>query len=240
MLSTAVVGGILDRRGLLNDTEEVQRLILDGRQSTIWTALPCIVQKVDLASMTIEAQPTIQGSITDANNIQSFVNLPLLVDVPIVYPSAGGFTITLPIAVNDEVLVIFSSRCIDSWWALGGVQVPAEFRMHDLSDGFAIPGPKSQPKVIPNISATDIEIRNNAGTVYLSLTSGGKIGFQNATTDLKTVLTDLETLLNTFMGVLAAFSGGGSPVTQAMLQAPAAASQTALALVLTKIGALLK
>src|ERR1019366_1339884 len=96
-------------------------------------------------------------------------------DVPIVFPSAGGFTITLPITVGDEVLVIFSSRCIDGWWQNGGIQAPIEFRMHDLSDGFAIPGPKSLPHVIPNISTTGAQIRNNAGTTYVEISANGQI-----------------------------------------------------------------
>lgn len=231
----------MDPREYLNDNEEAQRLALDGRQAAIWTAMPGIVQEVDLAKMTCVVQLAIQGRFEDQQGAVNWVNINVLHDVPIVFPSAGGFSITFPVAAGDEVLVVFASRCIDFWWQNGGhANKPAEFRMHDLSDGFAIPGPRSQPRVVGSISATEIQIRNDAGNTYLSLTPAGKIGFQNATTSLKTVLTDLETLLNTFMGVLAGFGGGGAPTTQTMLQAPAAAAQTSLAAVLVKIGALLK
>ena len=99
-----------------------------------------------------------------------------ILDVPIVFPSAGGFTITMPVAVGDEVLVMFASRCIDAWWQNGGViNPPMDYRMHDLSDGFAIPGPKSQPKVIPNISTNSCQIRTNAGTSYIEITNSGAI-----------------------------------------------------------------
>ncbi len=230
----------MDRNQLLNDAEQAMRLVLDGRQSGMWTALPCIIKSVDFSTMTLEAQPAIQGTVeTETGAVQS-VNLPLLVDVPIVFPSAGGFALTLPIAAGDECLVVFSSRCIDAWWQNGGIARPMEARMHDLSDGFAIPALMSQPKKLSSVSSTEVQIRNLAGTTYLSITPAGKIGINNATTDLKTVLTDLETLLNTFMGVLAGFAGGGSPVTQASLQAPAITAQTSLAAVLVKIGALLK
>jgi len=165
----------MDRSQLLNDPEQALRLALDGRQSTMWTALPCIVQSVDLSAMTIEAQPTIQGTVFNEDGSTQSVNLPLLVDVPIVFPSAGGFTITLPIKVDDEVLVVFASRCIDAWWQSGGVQRPMEARMHDLSDGFAIPGPKSQPKKISGISSTGAQIRNDAGTTYIEIAADGKI-----------------------------------------------------------------
>jgi hypothetical protein len=230
----------MDRNQVLNDPETAQRYALQGLQAQMWTAMPAIVSSVNLEAMTCEVQPAIKGVATDENGVQSFVNMPPLLDCPIVFPSAGGFTITFPIAVDDEVLVVISSRCIDSWWQSGGVQIPMELRMHDLSDGFVIPGPKSQPNVISNVSATDVQIRNDDGDTYVSITGDGKIGVTNATTDLNTVLTNLQSALNTFMTALAGFSGGGTPVTQAMLQAPAAACESSLATVLTEIGELLE
>jgi hypothetical protein len=231
----------VDRASLLNDPEAAMRIVLDGRQSTIWTALPGIVQSVDLDAMTCEVQPAIQGTVEDENGVLQSVNLPLLLDVPICFPSGGGFLITFPLAVDDEVLVVIASRCIDAWWQSGGVQRPMEARMHDLSDGFAIPGPRSQAALPEGaVSATDLEIRNDAGTTLFSITSGHKFGFENPTTSLKGILTDLETTLNTFMSTLAGFSGGGAAVTQTMLQAPASTAVTQLAAILIKIGALLK
>lgn len=164
-----------DRSQLLNDAEQAMRLVLDGRQSGIWTAMPGIVKAVDLEAMTVSVQPAIQGTVEDENGATQNVNLPLLVDVPIVFPSAGGFTITFPIAIDDEVLVVFASRCIDSWWQSSGIGRPMEARMHDLSDGFALPGPKSQPKVISGISATAVQIRNDAGTSYVEIGADGNI-----------------------------------------------------------------
>ena len=53
---------------------------------------------------------------------------------------------TFPLSEGNEGLVVFASRCIDNWWLSGGVQSQAEVRMHDLSDGFFIPGCFSQAK----------------------------------------------------------------------------------------------
>lgn len=159
------------RNQLYNDAETSLRLALDGRQSTIWTALPAIIQSVDFGKMTCEAQPSIQGEVENPDGTIQVVNLPLLVDVPIVFPGAGSFILTFPLAQGDEVLVVFSSRCIDAWWQNGGVQRAVELRMHDLSDGFAFPGPKSIPNVIENISTTSAQLRNSDGTVYLEITS---------------------------------------------------------------------
>lgn len=159
----------MDRRELLDDEQEALRLAMDGRLTSLWTAIPGIIQSVNFDNMTVEVQPTIQARIQAPNGSFSFVNLPVLVDVPIVFPSAGGYTITFPIKANDEVLVIFSSRCIDAWWSSGQISVQAELRLHDLSDGFAIPGPKSVPNVISNISTDSLQIRNNSGSTFIDV-----------------------------------------------------------------------
>lgn len=187
----------MDRRELLNDEQEALRMAMDGRLSTVWTATPGIVTKVDLSSMTVEVQPAIQGRVQNPDGSYQFVNLPLLVDVPVVFPRAGGFILTLPIAVGDEVLVVFASRCIDSWWQNGGVGVPMEMRMHDLSDGFAIPGPTSQPKKVSSISSTAAQLRNEAGDIYLEIGAAGvKIKAATTTVEGNLVVTGNVTAVN--------------------------------------------
>lgn len=224
-----------DPRQYLNDQEESTRLAQDGHQARIWTAMPGIVQSVDLTKMTCVVQIAIQGRFEDQAGKLNWINIGLLHDCPIVFPSAGGFTITMPIAANDEVLIVFASRCIDSWWQNGGyANKPIEYRMHDLSDGFAIPGPRSQPRKVAAISSSEIQIRNDAGNTYLSITATGKIGFKNATTDLKTVLTSTNSALSTFATAV------GTATTVAQIATAAAALQAALAPIATEIGALLK
>lgn len=150
--------------------------MLDGRQVGIWTAMPAIVQSVNLTAMTLVAQLAIQGRVLNSDGTETYVNIAPIQDVPICFPSAGGFTITLPIAAGDEVLLVFASRCIDSWWQNGGfANVAMEFRMHDLSDGFAIPGPRSQTRLVGSISTTDLQIRNDAGSTFISIDAAGNI-----------------------------------------------------------------
>lgn len=195
----------MDRRELLNDAEETIRLTLDGRQSMMWTAIPGIVQSVNLSEMTVSVQPAIQGTVEQSDGTILNVNLPPLIHVPIVFPSAGGFTITFPIAAGDEVLVLFSSRCIDSWWQAGGFSnVPMEMRMHDLSDGFAIPGPRSQPRVVSGISSTNLQIRNDANTAHVEITPAGAVNIVTAST-----LTVTGNLVVTGSISGASLSGGG-------------------------------
>ena len=170
----------MDRRERLDDPEESLRMALESYASQLWTALPASVVSVNLAAQTVSVQPTIQGSVADpAGNVRQ-VNLPLLVDVPLVWPKAGGFALTFPVAPGDEVLVVFACRCIDSWWQSGGIGAPAEARMHDLSDGFAILAPTSQPKKLANVSASNVQLRNYAGNTLVEITPDGKANITGA------------------------------------------------------------
>jgi len=157
------------------DLEETMRGMSDGQQAQMWTALPGIITAVDLTAQTVTVQPAINGIITTPEGETESTTMPLLVDVPICWPRAGGFALTFPVAVDDECLVVFSSRCIDGWWQSGGNQDQAEQRMHDLSDGFAILAPTSQPKKLENVSSANAQLRDEVGTTFLEITPDGKI-----------------------------------------------------------------
>jgi hypothetical protein len=156
----------------LNDEQESLRVAIEGVLARLWTALPAIILTVDYEKQTLTAQPTIMGKITDKNGITTDVNLPILVDVP--FQSFGGedFIVTAPKLEGSECLIVFSSRCIDGWYASGGVQPQAEQRMHDLSDGMAVLGFNSQSRVIPNYSTTQMEVRTFDGATKIGLASG--------------------------------------------------------------------
>lgn len=160
----------MDRREQFDDPEESLRMAMEGALAQVWTALPAVVTAVNLNAQTVSAQPSVKGTQTAKDGTTSQVSMPLLVDVPICWPKAGGFAVTLPVEIGDEILVVFASRCIDGWWQSGGEQNPAEDRMHDLSDGFAIFAPTSQSKKLANVQADGIEIRNEARTTYFKVT----------------------------------------------------------------------
>jgi hypothetical protein len=156
----------------LNDEQETLRNAIEGVQAKLWTALPAKILTVNYAKQTITAQPTIMGKITDDDGYISDINLPVLVDVPFQSFGGSGFVVTMPNLEGSECLIVFSSRCIDGWWSMGGVQPQAEQRMHDLSDGMAIIGFNSQARVIQNYSTTAVEVRTFDGITKIGLASG--------------------------------------------------------------------
>lgn len=152
---------------------EALRIALEGFSADLWTALPGIVKSYNPVQGTCRVQPSTQGRVRNPAGGESFVNLPLLVDVPVVYMGGGGFVATFDIQPGDEALVIFADRCIDSWWQSGGVQKPADSRMHNLSDGIALIGPRSLARSIPNVKAGVAQLRTLDGSTYYELAAGG-------------------------------------------------------------------
>ena len=166
----------MDRDERMNRPLVAYRRAFRGFISDVWTALPGIVQSYDAAKRTVTVQPAIQAQVQ--NNVTgewSSVNLPVLPDVPVLFAGGGGFLITVPISAGDEGLVVFASRCIDAWWQQGGVQPQAENRMHDLSDGFFLPSPMSQPQEIPDVSSTSVQIRSKDGAKFMEFTAAGDL-----------------------------------------------------------------
>ena len=159
------------------DMLQIIKDAIRGELANLWTSLPCIVDSYDADAVTVVVQPAIKIPVRNVEGKVELVQLPLLMDVPVMFPCAGGFTITHPINVGDECLVSFASRNIDVWWQSGGVQNPFDTRKHDLSDGFAFFRPQSQANKISNISTTDLEIRNDANTCKIQIKPSGEIHF---------------------------------------------------------------
>lgn len=152
--------------------EEIDEKRGENLAVQIRCAMPAIVTKVNLEAQTVEVKLALQGKVGDEDGEISYVQYPILPDVPIVWPRAGGFALTFPVKVDDECLVVFADRCIDAWWQSGGVQKPMDERMHDLSDAFAIFGVTSQPRRLPAVASNAVELRDDERSNYISLTSG--------------------------------------------------------------------
>lgn len=159
-----------------DDPEGVYRIAIAAALAAVWTALPGIIESYNPTTQTASVQPAVQGVVTSPDGTTAAMSLPLLTDVPVQFPGGGGFSLTFPITKGDECLVVFASRGIDAWHALGGVQQPTAGRKHALSDAFAIVGIRSVPrKLSPAPSTTAVQLRNDAGTALVEIQPNGAI-----------------------------------------------------------------
>jgi hypothetical protein len=172
----------MDRRERLGDLNEAILAALQGWQAQMWTALPARIISFDAAKMTVQAQPVLQIQVRDPKGNWNWVSMPPISDCPVMFPGGGGFTLTFPVAADDECLLVFANRCIDLWWQNGdGVHIQADYRMHDLSDGFAFVGVRSQPRALGNVQTNKVELRNDGRSMYVQIDSSGGIKLKATT-----------------------------------------------------------
>lgn len=117
----------------------LRRTILHA-QLGVRTATVGRVNKYDPATQRAEVQPLVKELETGDTGDLEASSLPPIHNVPVVFPGAGAFRLTFPIAAGDTVLLIISDRSLDKWKGQGGEVDPVDPRNHNLSDAIAIPG----------------------------------------------------------------------------------------------------
>lgn len=156
---------------------------VENRLKDLHTAMPGIVESFNSEEQTVTVQPAIKRIFkTTQEDIEILtpVDLPILINVPIVYPRGGGYSMTFPISKGDECLLVFSERSIDNWHVNGGSKKPTARRFHSLSDACAIVGLSSIPNKVPDYSSTDLQIKKDNGQCTLSLKSDNGIRMENS------------------------------------------------------------
>lgn len=105
--------------------------------SDVNTAIPARIIAYDASKQEAEVEPLIKRRYKNGEVVRRAP----ITGVPVVFPAAGGGTITFPVQSGDTVLLIFAQRSIDRWVrGDGGPVDPADNRRHDISDAMAIPG----------------------------------------------------------------------------------------------------
>ena len=152
----------------LGDHSELLRKMLGKFSSDLRVCMPGIIKDFNSEQLTCTVQPAIREKLNFKGNLQ-WVDLPELLNVPVVITGTADYFVTFPIVAGTECLVVFGDNCMDAWWQSGGVQNQIEKRRHDLSDGYAIIGPRSQVNLIKNYSTDSVQLRNKEGNAVLEI-----------------------------------------------------------------------
>lgn len=157
----------------------------------------------------------------ETNKFTELIDYPLLVTCPCFTYTGGNSYISMPIAVNDSCLILFNDRDIDNWFYQGNGQIPNTYRIHDLSDGFALVGFRNNLNKIADYLSNGIKIKyNNDNRIEMtdSLTESF-VELFHQTGDMK-ITGNLEVTGNivaggyiTAVGDITAGYGGASPIT---------------------------
>ncbi|WP_289142457.1 Gp138 family membrane-puncturing spike protein [uncultured Brevibacillus sp.] len=154
-----------------NDVDFYHTMI-DKIFSTMRVSVPGIIKKFDAEKQTAEVQVALREHVQQENMQYEWVEIDVLLDVPVMFPRGGGYVLTFPVKKGDECLVVFSDMCIDAWFSLGDIQNQIEKRRHDLSDGIALLGLWSQPKKLDEFSREHVELRNDDRSDFIRIKPG--------------------------------------------------------------------
>jgi len=190
---------------------------------TLRVAMVGKINSFDASKQTAQIKVMSKMQLSDG----TYKDYPLLIDCPVFTPQGGGGSLMFPIAAGDECLVIFADRRVDEWFKTGDAQVPADGRMHELSDGIAIVGLNSLARSISGFPTNKVLLTYQGSTVELDASGikligegGAEIDLQSTLITIKNGTTTLLTLLNGLIDVLTALQVNGPiPLTAASIAA---------------------
>jgi hypothetical protein len=151
--------------------QDLLKEAIESRVTDIHVSLPGIVQKYDAAKQVADIQPVVKKKYADG----TVVNLPLLINVPVIFPRTIKSFLHLPLAKNDYVLLIFCERSLDIWLQKGGIVDPDDFRKHSLSDAVALVGFFPQKNEL-TVDANNVMLVNDSAKFESTPDGKTKIG----------------------------------------------------------------
>jgi hypothetical protein len=129
---------------------EVIRLAVEQHSASMSVGFPARVVRYNVSRETVDVQPQIQRAYEDDNGDLVHEDLPILPDVPVMWPSGGGGTafITWPLAEGDSGLVIVCDRDPSMWRETGQPGPNGDQRAHHVSAGTFWPGLRSSKELL--------------------------------------------------------------------------------------------
>jgi hypothetical protein len=134
----------------------------------IHTCLPGTVISYDFSIQRATVRPSIKRQYKDGR----VDAMPDIVSVPLMWPRAGGASLTFPVRPGDGVLLVFSERALEDWLTKGGQQPPGDPRKFDLTDAIAIPG--LNPFTIPSLAENNDDVHLVYGGASVTIKPDGQ------------------------------------------------------------------
>jgi hypothetical protein len=159
---------------------QVMREAVEYRLRDLNTAMPAKITMYDSSKQTVDVQPLINSLQLTSEGEDLEETLPVMPDVPVMFPRNGEYFMTFPLKVGDVVLLIFNQRSIDKYTAntSGDPVNPEDFRLHDLSDAIALPGFFPFGESIKDIDTSRMALGKDKGGMQIHI-DGSSVEIDN-------------------------------------------------------------
>jgi len=118
-------------------TNAIKTAIRSILSDELHTCLPGKITKIlDYKKKKVSVKPLLKRTYLDG----TILELPIIDNVPVVYPDIGEALLKFPLIVGAKVLLLFSERSLDNWLLSGNDSIPGNPNKFSLSDAIAILG----------------------------------------------------------------------------------------------------
>lgn len=189
--------------------------ILHELRTEIHTCFPARVLVYDAAEQTVDVRPALLREVPtddDPTTPWGYDQLPDLHGIQIMWPRAGGFAITFPIAVGDWVLVHCAEQSTMVWRDKGDAPShPGVLDPHGLNGCVAVPGWFPDKHKLADVDTEHLALRSTDNAVRIVL-SGTEVRLgSTAGDDFVALAAKVDAELARIWGLL---TGGGTPPAQ--------------------------
>lgn len=158
---------------------EVILRAIDSALLELHTGLPAKVVSYDPSKQSAEVSPLLKRAYEDPEDPEATTvrTIPVISNVPVVFPAGGGWSLTYDLAPGDIVYLAFSERSLDRWLeAPSGVAVdPVSARRFDLSDAVALPGLRPRSAPLAGAGRPGLRLGKDDGTAEVQINADGSI-----------------------------------------------------------------
>lgn len=126
--------------GIPRTLPEVIRRAIESALADVHVAVPGKVLAYSAATNLADIDVLVQHSVWDDDNGRAYEDAGTLPGVPVQWPRAGGYLLTLPLAAGDTGLLVFNSEAIGEWRSTGQKSKPADSSRMTVGWPVFIPG----------------------------------------------------------------------------------------------------
>lgn len=169
------------------------------------TMLPGTITKYDAIKQKAEVKPLLKKTYLDG----TISEMPIIVDVPVIFPRSGGASLTFPVNIGDTAALFFAERSLERWLTLGGEVEAGASRKYSITDCVAFMGlfPFTENS---KGTATDLVLRYN--NAQITINKDGKFAIGNDSEELIALSIDL-------IDAIKVLTFGGNPLDPAGITA---------------------
>ena len=159
----------IDRETDFRSLTTVLRLVLDEFRRTLLTSVPGIVEEFDPETRRARVQPALQMRLSSGKLLSQ---APLL-DVPVIFPSGGGYTMLFQLVPGDPVQVFFTHRGLSEFKQSLAESPPSPGRIISATDAVLIPGWGGRAGELALSPAVEegVSLQREDGTASIRLTA---------------------------------------------------------------------